>query len=284
MTRIAYVNGAFVPAADATVSVFDRGFLFADAVYEVTAVLDGRLVDNEAHLARLQRSTTELGIPLAVPVAELPAIQRRLVAENRLVEGAVYLQATRGVAERDFAWPDGIAPTLVGFTLEKVIVDNPVAVRGAAVMSMPEQRWARRDIKTVQLLSAGMARRAAHDAGVDDVWFVEDGFVTEGTANNTWIVDHQEVIVTRHLGTRLLPGVTRRAVLEFAEREGIDVVQRPFRLEEAYGAAEAFSTSATSFVLPVVSIDGHAIGDGTPGPMTRRLRAAYIEMARAEST
>ena len=281
MSRIVYVNGQFVPEAEARVSVFDRGFLFGDGVYEVSSVLGGGLVDNAAHLARLERSLGELGMDAPVTPEEIVRAQKELVARNELDEGIVYLQITRGPADRDFAYPAEPKPTLVMFTQKKPLVDNPLAARGITVITAPELRWRRCDIKTVGLLAASMAKQAALDAGADDAWMVEDGFVTEGSSNNAWIVTGAGVVVTRNLGNEILHGITRTAVLRLAREHQVAVEERPFSVEEAKGAAEAFITSASSFVIPVIGIDGETIGDGRPGPVTNRLREVYIEAARA---
>ena len=281
MSRIVYVNGRFVPESEASVSIFDRGFLFADGVYEVAAVLDRGLVDNAAHLARLERSLGTLGMVSPVTPEEIVRVQKALIARNGLDEGIVYLQITRGPAERDFAWPADPKPTLVMFTQKKPITGNPLVTRGLAVVTVPDLRWARRDVKTVGLLAASMAKQTALDAGADDAWMVEDGFVTEGSSNNACIVTGDGVVVTRHLGNEILHGITRDAVLRLSREHGIAVEERAFTVEEAKRAAEAFVTSASVFVLPVVRIDGETIGDGRPGAVTARLREIYLEAARA---
>ena len=283
MTRIVYVNGQFVPESEAHISVFDRGFLFADGVYEVSSVLDGGLVDNASHLARLERSLGELGMTSPASPDEIVRAQKELIARNDLEEGIVYLQITRGPADRDFAYPAEPKPTLVMFTQSKALVDNPLAARGITILTVPELRWQRRDVKTVGLLAASMAKQAALDAGADDAWMVEDGFVTEGSSNNAWIVTGGGVVVTRHLGNEILHGITRAVVLRLARERQITIEERPFTVEEANGAAEAFITSASAFVLPVIGIDGETIGDGRPGPITSRLREIYIEAARASA-
>ncbi len=283
VSRVVYVNGAFVPEAEACVSVFDRGFLFADAVYEVTSVLDGRLIDLPAHLARLDRSLREIGLPRPATDAELEELHRRLVRENGLTEGLVYLQVTRGVAERNFLYPPDPRPTLVLFTQALPLVDRPEARAGLRIVTLDDPRWARRDIKTVQLLSASMAKEIAHARGKDDAWFVEDGLVTEGTASNAHLVSRDGTIVTRDLSSAILAGITRAAILAHAAEAGVAVEERPFTVAEAQSAAEAFVTGATAFVLPVVEIDGAPIGDGRPGPTVRRLRARYIEESRRRS-
>jgi len=283
MSRIVYVNGAFKPEAEATVSVFDRGFLFADGVYEVASVLDGRLVDLEAHMARLQRSLDELAMRSPVPVAGIPALMRELVALNGVGEGMVYLQVTRGAADRDFAFPADAAPSLVMFTQARPVVETRAAREGIRVVSAPDIRWGRRDIKTVQLLAPSMMKQKAKEAGADDAWMVEDGFVTEGTSNNAYIVTRDGRIVTRQLSNAILHGITRAAVLKLAAEAQMAVEERPFTIEEAQRAAEAFYTSASGFVTPVVEIDGVTLGDGRPGPATRRLRELYIAEARASA-
>lgn len=280
MSRIVYVNGEYLPEEDAKISVFDRGFLFADAVYEVSAVIDGKLVDNGAHLARLARSLNELKMPSPGTPEEIEAIELEMVKRNEVTEGLVYLQVSRGAADRDFAFPKDPTPSLVMFTQKKNLVDNPGAKAGIAVITVPDIRWKRRDIKTVALLPASMAKQAAVDAGAADAWLVEDGFVTEGSSNNAFIVTHDGVIVTRNLGTELLHGITRKAVLELAKRENLKIEERPFTPEEAYEAREAFVTSATSFVTPVIKIDGHILGNGAPGPAGEKLRQLYVAMAK----
>lgn len=282
MSRIVYVNGEFVPEEDAKISVFDRGFLFADGVYEVSSVVNRKLVDNAAHLTRLARSMGELKLTPPCPPEEIEAIQMRLIEENDLDEGLVYLQVTRGAADRDFAFPTDATPTLVMFTQAKKVTSNATAEKGISVITVPDIRWKRRDIKTVGLLPASMAKQAALDAGAGDAWFVEDGIVNEGSSNNAFIVTHDGKIITRHLGTEILHGITRKAVLAMAAEENLEVEERPFTPEEAYEAREAFSTSASAFVMPVVKIDGHVLGNGVPGPVAEKLRAKYMEMAKGE--
>jgi len=266
MSRIFYVNGSFVDEQDAKISVLDRGFLFADAVYEVSSVLNGKLIDNRAHLARLHRSLNELCMAPPCPDEELVAQQHRLLELNRVTEGLLYLQVSRGVADRDFAFPKDAKSTLVMFTQEKPLLQSTAATVGTKVISVPDIRWQRRDIKTVGLLAPSLAKQQALNAGVHDAWMVEDGYVTEGTSNNAYIVHGDNIIQTRHLGNEILAGITRKAVLKFAGDEGYTVLEEPFTVEQAANAKEAFSTSASAFVMPVVSIDGQNIGDGKPGP------------------
>lgn len=274
MSRIVYVNGRYLPEEQASISVFDRGFLFADGVYEVTAVLNGRLVDYASHIRRLKRSLAALDMVMPADGDELLALHRGLVSRNRLDEGLVYLQVTRGVADRDFYYPADIPQTLVMFTqARQLITEKP----GMRVITVPDLRWKRRDIKTVQLLAASMAKMAARAAGKDDAWLVDDGWITEGTSNNVYIVTKGNTIVTRDLSPAILPGITRMAVLRLARESGMGIDERPFTVQEAQQAKEAFMTSATAFVHPVVELDGVTLADGQPGPVARRLHELYLE-------
>lgn len=281
MSRIVYVNGEYLPEEQARVSVFDRGFLFADGVYEVSSVLRGKLIDNPGHLARLHRSLNELDMAAPAGDDEIQVIQQTLIEKNNLDEGLVYLQVTRGVADRDFAYPKGVKPSLVIFTQQKSVVASPQASTGISVITVDDIRWKRRDIKSVGLLAPCMAKMQAKAAGADDAWLVEDGFVTEGSSNNAFIINAAGTLVTRQLGNQILAGITRQAVLKLASEHQLNVEQRPFSIEEACSADEAFITSATTFVMPVTSIDGKPVGDGKPGAITRRLRELYIETALA---
>jgi D-alanine transaminase len=284
MTRTVYLNGDYLPEHEAKVSVFDRGFLMADGVYEVTSVLDGKLIDFTGHCVRLARSLGELEMKNPHTNEEWLAIHRALVARNGVTEGMVYLQVTRGnPGDRDFAYPTPeTEPTVVLFTQSKPgLADNPVAKTGMKVISIPDLRWARRDIKTVQLLYPSMGKMAAKKAGVDDSWFVEDGVVTEGTSNNAYIVRGNRII-TRQLSHDILHGITRAAVLRFAAEAQMEVEERPFTIAEAQAADEAFISSASAFVMPVVEVDGKAVGTGKPGHIVPRLREIYLdEMRRA---
>lgn len=282
MDRIVYVNGDYVPETEAKVSVFDRGFLMADAVYEVTSVIDGKLIDFAGHAVRLERSMKELDMPEAISMDDLLAVHRELIARNDLVEGMIYLQVTRGApSDRDFVFPDPeeTKPTVVLFTQAKSLVETPAAEKGLKIISIDDIRWGRRDIKTVQLLYPSMGKMMAKAAGADDAWMVEDGFVTEGTSNNAYIVKDGKII-TRHLGNEILHGITRAAVLRFAREAQMVVEERSFTMEEAKEADEAFVTSASTFVMPVVSVDGVSLGDGLPGPVAKRLREIYIAESR----
>ncbi|MGR3760624.1 D-amino-acid transaminase [Roseobacteraceae bacterium NS-SX3] len=282
MTRTVYVNGEYLPETEAKISIFDRGFLFADAVYEVTSVLDGKLIDFEGHAVRLKRSLDELDMAEPCSKEELLEIHRKLVELNGIEEGLVYLQVTRGSdGDRDFVFPaEDTPPSLVLFTQNKPgLADSPAARKGAKIISIEDIRWGRRDIKTVQLLYPSMGKMMAKKAGADDAWLVEDGYVTEGTSNNAYFVK-DGVIVTRPLSTDILHGITRAAVLRMAEEAQMKIEERLFTIEEAKQADEAFTTSASAFVMPVVEIDGQPLGDGTPGPIARRLREIYLEESR----
>lgn len=282
MTRTVYLNGDYLPETEAKVSIFDRGFLMADGVYEVTSVLGGKLVDFAGHVKRLQRSLDELEIRNPLTEAEWLEVHRQLVARNGIDEGMVYLQVTRGnPGDRDFAFPpEDTPPTVVLFTQAKAgLADNPAAKTGWRVISVPDIRWGRRDIKTVQLLYPSMGKMMAKKAGVDDAWFTEDGFVTEGTSNNAYIVKGNRII-TRALSNDILHGITRAAVLRFAREAQMEVEERSFTIDEAKQADEAFITSASAFVMPVVEVDGVALGTGKPGHVATRLREIYLEEMR----
>jgi len=282
MSRTVYVNGDYLPEEDAKISIFDRSFLMADGVYEVTSVLGGKLIDFAGHAKRLERSLNELEMQKPEAFDDLLEIHRELVRANDIVDGMIYLQVSRGSAgDRDFAYPDAsVKPTLVLFTQSKPgMADSPMAKVGMKVISIEDARWGRRDIKTVQLLYPSMGKMMAKAAGCDDAWMVEDGFVTEGTSNNAYIVKG-DTIVTRHLGTEILHGITRAAVLRFAREAQMKVEERSFTIEEAQDADEAFITSASTFVMPVVELDGTAIGTGKPGLVAARLREIYLDESR----
>ncbi|MCP4616892.1 MAG: D-amino-acid transaminase [Bradyrhizobium sp.] len=283
MEPIAYVNGAYVPLSEAKVSVLDRGFLFADGIYEVAAVLDGKLIDNASHLARLERSVGEISLALPESLDRIQEIQKELVKRNNLVNGMVYLEVTRGAdSGRDFAFPKtDVKPTLIMFTSVKDIVNAPSAKTGIGVITVPDIRWARRDIKSVALLAQVLAKQAAAEANAGEAWMIEDGKVTEGGSSSCFILTQDDVIVTRQNGSEILPGCTRKAVVKLAEERQLRVEERAFSVEEALAAKEAFITSATVFVQAVVSIDGKKVGSGKPGPMTDRLREIYVDFAKA---
>ena len=286
MDSIAYVNGAFVPLSEAKVSILDRGFLFADGIYEVSAVLDGKLVDNASHLARLERSVGEISLPLPDSIERIIEIQKELIARNKLDAGLVYLEVTRGADEgRDFAFPKGdVKPTLIMFTSVKDIVNAESAKTGIGVITVPDIRWTRRDIKSVALLAQVLAKQAAAEAGAGEAWMIEDGKVTEGGSSSAFILTQDDVIVTRRNGNEILSGCTRKAVVKLAEERQLRVEERAFSIEEALSAKEAFITSATVFVQAVVTIDGKKVADGKPGAMTNRLREIYVDFAKATAT
>jgi D-alanine transaminase len=286
LDQIAYVNGTYVPLSEAKVSVLDRGFLFGDGIYEVAAVLDGKLIDNASHLARLERSVGEISLALPETIARIEEIQHELVKRNSLVDGMVYLEVTRGAdTGRDFAFPkSGVKPTLIMFTSVKDIVGAPSARTGIGVITVPDLRWVRRDIKSVALLAQVLAKQAAAEAGAGEAWMIEDGKVTEGGSSSAFILTKDNVIVTRQNGSEILPGCTRKAVVKLAEEHQLRVEERAFSVEEALAAKEAFITSATVFVQAVVTIDGKKVADGKPGAMTNRLREIYVDFAKATAT
>lgn len=279
--RQVYINGAYLPETEAKISVFDRGFLFADAVYEVTYVIDRKLVDYQGHMTRLRRSLGEIDMSLAMTDADLLAVHRELVELNDIDEGLVYLQITRGAADRDFLFPDASVPnTVVLFTQKKPLMNAAAATHGLKVLTVEDQRWGRCDIKTVQLLYPSLAKTRGKAQGADDIWFQRDGYVTEGSSNNAYIVPRDGIIITHEKSNDILHGITRNAVMDLVVKLGLSFEERPFLVTEALEAAEAFSTSSSGLVTPVVSIDGKQIGDATPGPISKRLRQEYIECIR----
>lgn len=281
MARQAWLNGIFVNADEARISPFDRGFLFADGVYEVTAVYGGQPVDMERHLDRLERSLSEIGYAAKPDRKELAEMHRRMIADNGISEGYIYLQVTRGAyGARDFPAPDKDATRLTCFAFAepKALIDTPQARNGIRILTCPDIRWERRDIKSVGLLAPVMAKTAAKQAGLDDAWLVgRDGLVTEAASANAWIVTKSGEIVTRALSHAILPGITRHALFDALAQQGRKIVERSFTVEEAKNAAEAFSTSATALVAPVVEIDGAKIGAGKPGPVTRLVQGLYYQ-------
>lgn len=277
MNRIVYLNGDWMPENEAKVSIFDRGYVFGDAIYEVTAVIGGKLVDYAGHAARLQRSIGEVGIVCPLSADELLAVHREIVKRNALDEGLIYLQISRGAADRDFHYPEDPKPTLSLFTQAKKVLENPLYEIGIAIITVPDIRWGRRDIKTVQLLAPSMAKMEAQKHDADDAWLYEDGFITEATSSSAHIVDARGTLITRPLSTRILHGITRRSILDIARDAGIAVEERAFTVEEAKAASEAFITSATQFAVPVVRIDGQPVGNGKPGPVAKRLHQLYLE-------
>jgi len=274
VSRIVYVNGDYVAPEEAKVSIFDRGFIFGDGVYEVVPVLNGQLVDKQYFLERLQRSLGELKIAWPCSKEDYIAVMEALIARNQLVEGMVYSQVTRGVAERNFSFPEATPTTLVAFTSELQLLDNPQVASGIALAITADLRWKRRDIKSINLLAQCLAKQDAVSQGAVEGWMVEDGYVTEGVSSSAYIVSGGKVI-TRPLSNWILPGIRRRTLLEIAAKANLEVEERPFTVAEALAADEAFISSATTIVMPVVSIDGQQIGTGTPGPITMRLRELY---------
>jgi len=275
MSRIAYVNGRYVPLRHAAVNVEDRGYQFSDGVYEVCEVRGGRLVDERRHMERLARSLSELRIAMPCTPAALSMILRETVRRNRVRWGIVYLQITRGVARRDHAFPaPGTAPSLVvtARNLDLASAEN-LAAQGVAVITVPDNRWERVDIKSIALLPNVLAKQAAREQGAREAWFVDkSGHITEGSSSNAWIVTADGKLVTRHADRGILKGITRGVVAETAASQGLKLEERSFTLAEAYAAREAFITSASQIVLPVITIDGQAVGNGTPGPIAKALR------------
>ena len=282
--RIVFVNDEFINETEAKVSIFDRGFLFADAVYEVTAIIDGKILEWDGHITRLKRSLNELDIKMPIETNKLLDIHYKLIDKNNLTEGLIYLQISRGEDDRSFDYPDSnVKPTIVLFTQVKSLQESNLSKNGMKVISVPDIRWARRDIKTVQLLAPSMCKMMAKKSNKDDAWMVQDGFVTEGTSNNAHIITKDNVLVTRNLSNDILAGVTRRSILKYAEEAKVKIEERPFTIEEAKNASEAFVSSATTFIGPVVEIDNKIIGDGKPGKQSLRLREIYIGESMKEA-
>jgi D-alanine transaminase len=284
MGRIAYVNGRFVPHREAVVHIEDRGYQLSDAVYEVWALFDGKLADPEGHFARLERSLGELRIAMPMSRAALTLVLKEAVRRNRVREGLLYLQVSRGVAKRDHAFPNPPVRPAVVMTVSAVdrVASEARAAKGVGVVTTPENRWGRCDIKSVSLLPNALAKQKAREAGAVEAWFVDElGFVTEGASSNAWIVDGDGRLRTRDTNANILRGVTRNTLLDVIRREGLEVDERPFTPAEALSAQEAFITGAGTLVLPVVTVDGKPVGEGKPGPVAQRLRRLYIEQARA---
>ena len=285
MSRVAYVNGVYQRHSEATIHVEDRGFQFADGVYEVWSVFDGRLADFDGHMSRLARSLTELRIPIPMTAQALERVLKETIRRNRVRNGIVYLQVTRGTSPRDHAFPQDTPPSVI--VTSKTIdlaKGEALAAKGAAGVTMPDIRWGRCDIKTVGLLPNVLAKQAARDKGAYEAWMVDEmGLVTEGSSTNAWIVDKNGKLRTRDTQANILKGITRTAIMTMIEEEGIELDERPFSVDEAKEAKEAFFTAAGAFVMPAVSIDGVKIGDGKPGPIATRLRARYLEEAKRDS-
>ncbi len=282
MSRIVFVNGEYLPQQDAKISVFDRGYLFGDGVYEVIPVIQGKLVDEDYGVERLRRSLAEIEIAWPCTESEYRQMLRELIARNQLEEGMVYVQVTRGIAERDFAYPKGVKPSLMAYPTHKKLLQSPLADTGVSVVTVEDLRWKRRDIKSLNLLGQCMAKQQAVKQGAFEAWMTEDGFVTEGASSSAYIVKNGTVI-TRGLSNSILPGIRRRVLVEMAEKGGFKLEQRAFTVEEAKAADEVFLSNASSLVLPIVSIDGHRIGNGKPGVLTTDLRKRYIAALLAEA-
>jgi D-alanine transaminase len=284
MGRIAYVNGRFVPHGEAVVHIEDRGYQFGDAIYEVWALFDGKLADAEGHFARLERSLSELSIEMPMSRAALTLVLKETVRRNRVGDGLLYLQVSRGAARRDHAFPNPAVRPAVVMTVSATdrAAAEARAAKGVAVVTTPENRWGRCDIKTVNLIPNALAKQKARAAGAAEAWFVDElGFVTEGASSNAWIVDGEGRLRTRDTNANILRGVTRNSLLEVIRRDGLEVDERPFTPAEAVAAKEAFITGAGTLVLPVIAVDGKPVGEGKPGPVAARLRRLYIEQARA---
>ena len=279
--RQVYINGEFKKEDEAKVSVFDRGLLFSDSLYEVTTVINGKLIDFNNHMKRLDRSMTELKFKKLLNHEDILAFHRKLIELNNLKEGMIYLQVTRGVVDRSFDMPkDEIKPTVLAFTQEKKIIESEGAKNGIKVMTLDDMRWKRCDIKTTQLLYASMVKTEATEKGFDDAWMIRQGYITEGSSSNAWIIKGK-IIMTRHSDNLILSGITRDAIFKCAKDLGYEVVTKNISLQDAQSANEAFITSATACVMPVVKINTNQIGDGKPGKFVTALRAEYIKQAVA---
>lgn len=279
MSRIAYVNGHYVPHGEAAVHVEDRGYQFADGVYEVIWIRDGRPIDEAGHLDRLERSLGELAIAQPASRRVIRHVLRQMIRRNHVVNGTIYIQVTRGVARREFYFPKDVRPAMV-MTARHLKRDPGTPVAGVSAITIPDIRWARRDIKTVGLLAQALGKQKAKEAGAFEAWMVDgDGFITEGTSSNAWIVTREGDIVTRQISNDILAGITRASLIDLAAQAQLRIVERPFAASEIADAVEAFSTSASALAMPIVKIDGKPVGDGKVGPVARRMRELYIAYA-----
>ncbi len=278
MQKTVYINGEYRLENEAKVSIFDRGFLFADGIYEVVPVVNGKVLDKKPFFERLAYSLSQLELNINMSEDAISSMLETLIEKNKLQEGGIYMQVTRGVAPRNFAYAKNIPVTFVAFSFEKEIIDNPLAVQGIKVVSVEDIRWKRRDIKSIALLAQCMSKEEAIQQGAYEGWMIEDGFVTEGTSSSAYIVK-ENVLITRPLSNEILPGIRRKIILELSKVHNIQVEERSFTLEEALEADEAWISSATTFVLPVVELDGQSIGTGNPGTLYKKMRALYIEAA-----
>jgi len=283
MQRTVYLNGEYLPEDEAKISIFDRAVLFGDAIYEAAGVLDGKLIDFDGHMARYHSSLDKLGIPAPLDDEQVLTAFRDLIDLNGISEGLVYMQVTRGEADRDFIWQDELQPTVFMFTQHKISVENKYAETGVILKSIEDIRWTRRDIKSVNLLGQVLGKQAASDAGAYEALMIDnDGYITECASTSFFIVT-DDLLLTRPLSNEILPGITRKAIVALCNTHGIRLVETKFTLKEALQAAEVFISGASSYVLPVVQIDGQKIGSGTPGPYYQKLRQIYIDHARASS-
>lgn len=282
MSNIVFLNGDFLEAENAKVSIFDRGYLFGDGIYEVVPVINGKVIDKEPFFERFDGSMSKIGLKAPFCKTEICTILDTLIAKNDIVEGGIYMQVTRGVAPREFYFPENTPTTFMAFTFKKSIINNPLASSGVKVVSCEDIRWKRRDIKSISLLGQVLAKEEVHQKGAFEGWMVEDGFITEGTSSSAYIVK-DGVIITRPLSNAILPGIRRKVLMSLTKDHSIKIEERLFTLEEALNADEAFMSSATVFVLPIIEIDGQKIGDGKPGALTQKLRALYVEAALKEA-
>ncbi len=287
MERIVFINGVYLEENNAKISIFDRGLLFSDSVYEVTAVIDNKLIDFPAHVLRLKKSLNELKIKNTFDEKYLLEIHRNLLNKNPFSnkEGLIYMQVTRGSTERDFLINNSnIEPNIFAFTQEKILTETIYKDNGLKIITIEDLRWQRKDIKTTQLLFASLAKTEAHEKGADDAWLIdEDKYINEGTSNNAYIIDNDNNIITRNLSNKLLPGITRQTILEVAKKLKLTVNERPFTIDEAISANEAFISSASTLIAPVVKINNIIIGNGKIGPITGILRETYIKISKNQS-
>ena len=283
MTKMVYINGEYHEKKDAKISIFDRGFIFGDGVYEVVPVINSRMADQQYFLDRLKRSLNELQIDFHFLDSDLISVLNKLIGLNQLIEGVVYLQITRGIADRDFIFPEDTPPSIVAFVMDIPLIDTKESSDGISVVSTTDLRWKRRDIKSINLLGQCLAKQDAHSRNGKEGWMVEDGYVTEGVSSSAYIIKDGRII-TRPLSHKILPGVRRRTLLEMQSNEEFEIEERLFTLQEAIAADEAFITSATQIVVPVIRIDGQQIADGEPGVITKKLRQLYINKLIQETS
>lgn len=282
MDGIVFLNGDFLEAKDAKVSIFDRGYLFGDGIYEVVPVINGKVIDKEPFFERFNNSLSKIDLRAPFCKQEIITILDTLIAKNGIVEGGLYMQVTRGVAPREFYFPENTPTTFMAFGFKKEIIHSPLAKEGVTIVSVEDIRWKRRDIKSISLLGQVLAKEEVHQKGAYEGWMIEEGFVTEGTSSTAYIIKN-DTIITRPLSNAILPGIRRKILMRLTKEVGIKVEERAFTLEEAFDADEAFMSSATIFVLPIVKIDANVIGDGKPGALTQKLRELYVKAALIEA-